>query len=62
MTNMTMTKIARCIAVGFLLAILSIGLLPFLSVYNFTEVTGLAEIDTSPLLLFVIKFMDGTKK
>jgi hypothetical protein len=57
---MTVGKFVRSVTVGFLLAVFAIGLLPFLFVYNFTEVTGLTDLDTSPLILFIGKFIDGS--
>jgi hypothetical protein len=61
MISMTMGKFARCLTVGFLLAIFSIGLLPLLLIYNVSEMSGLTEFDASPVLLLITRFIDGKK-
>lgn len=57
---MTMAKLARCLSVGFLFAIIGIGLLPFLFVYFLTDINGLTEFDTTPLYVLITKFLKGS--
>jgi len=40
---MTLVKFMRCMTAGFILAILAIGLLPFLLVFFLTDVSGLSR-------------------
>jgi hypothetical protein len=58
---MPLGRFARCMSVGFLLAVLAIGLLPFLAVYILTDASLFTDTDTSPILLFISKFIDGAK-
>lgn len=52
---MTIERLVPCIAVGVLVALLAIGLLPFLVVYVVLDFNGLSEIDASPLLALLNK-------
>ncbi len=57
---MTLAKIARSVTVGLILAILVIGLLPFLLVFFLTDVSGMSEmVDSTPIYTLVNKFIDG---
>ncbi|WP_168122017.1 hypothetical protein [Paenibacillus sp. HB172176] len=44
---MTIRKALLCVSVGFIIAILAIGLLPFLAVFSWTEELGITDV--SPL-------------
>ena len=54
---MTLGKIARSMTVGLLLAVFVIGLLPFMLVFLVTDVSGLQETDTTPIVTFINKFI-----
>ena len=57
---MTLMKIVRCMTVGLVLAILAIGLLPFLLVFFLTDVSGMSELaDATPIYTLVNKFIGG---
>jgi len=59
---MTLVRIARSVTVGLILAILVIGLLPFLLVYFLTDVSVLSEmVDSTPIYTLVNKFIGGGK-
>ncbi|MFC5529389.1 hypothetical protein [Cohnella yongneupensis] len=58
---MTLAKMMRCMTAGLILAILAIGLLPFLLVYFLTDVSGLSDFDTTPIYTLVNKFIGGGK-
>ncbi|MBW7457720.1 hypothetical protein ACFOLF_29175 [Paenibacillus sepulcri] len=59
---MTIGKIARSLSVGILFAILGIALLPFLLVYNWADMFGLIDLDSSPLMLFMAKWLGNSPK
>ncbi len=48
---MSLRKALLCIFAGFVFAVLVIGLMPFLTVYSWSEMTGLSELYSSPLML-----------
>jgi len=54
---MTLGKLARGMTVGLLLAVFVIGLLPFMLVFLVSDVSGLQDMDTTPIVTFVNKFM-----
>lgn len=61
--TLTMAKIIRSMTVGLILAILVIGLLPFLLVFFLTDVSGMSElVDATPIYTIVNKFIGGGTK
>jgi len=58
---MTLGRIFRSLIVGVLVALLAIGLLPFLVVAFFSDLNGLSEIDASPLLVLLNKWIGKFK-
>ncbi|WP_027085515.1 hypothetical protein [Cohnella panacarvi] len=59
---MSTVRILRSIAAGLILAILVIGLLPFLLVFFMADASGLADMaDTTPIYTLVNKFIDWGK-
>ncbi|GGD53635.1 hypothetical protein [Paenibacillus nasutitermitis] len=54
---MTLGKFARSLSAGLIFGILAIALLPFLLVYNWAEMFGLIEMDSSPLFLLMTKWI-----
>ena len=54
---MTLGQYARGLTVGLLLAVFVIGLLPFMLVYLVSDVSGLQDTDTMPIVSFVNKFI-----
>ncbi|SDW18531.1 hypothetical protein [Paenibacillus sp. CF384] len=55
---MNAAKALRVLLFGFLIAVLAIGLLPFLVIYNWSELYGLSEVDNSySPLTFLQKYM-----
>ncbi|WNQ10259.1 hypothetical protein MJA45_21950 [Paenibacillus aurantius] len=62
---MTLGKAFRCMVVGFLFAVLALGLLPFLAAYELFQPIGLGEgfheYVLSPLYQFAINFIEQSK-
>lgn len=54
---MNVRKYARSLTVGLLLAIFVIGLLPFMLVFLVSDVSGLQDMDTTPIVTFINKFI-----
>jgi|GEM_PF-1357307 len=54
---MTLGKIARSMTIGLLMAVFVIGLLPFMLVFLVTDVSGLQDVDTTPIVTFINKFI-----
>ncbi|WP_123041385.1 hypothetical protein [Cohnella candidum] len=54
---MTLERVARCLMVGFVLAVIGSGLLPFLLVFMLIDVNGLTEFDPTPVYTMVSKFI-----
>ncbi len=51
----------RCVTAGLFLAVFAIGLLPFLLVFFLTDVSGLSDLDPTPIYTLVNKFIGGSK-
>lgn len=56
---MTIRKAFLCVSVGFIIAILALGLLPFLAVFTWTEELGITDV--SPLA-FLGKFYKNERR
>jgi len=54
---MTLGKMLRNISFGLIFGILAIGLLPFLVIFNWAEMLNLVELETSPLLMLLGRFI-----
>lgn len=54
---MTIGKIARSLTVGLLMAIFIFGLLPFMLVYLVVDASELADMDTTPIVTLINKFI-----
>ena len=59
---MRIGKIFLSFSLGFLLAALAIGLLPFLLIFNLADVAGYSELFTSPLFLIDKLYKDRNQK
>ncbi|MGO4347492.1 hypothetical protein AB4Z45_18555 [Paenibacillus sp. MCAF9] len=57
---MTIGKMLRNVSVGLIFGILAIGLLPFLVIFNWTEMLNLVELETSPLFMLLGRFIRPT--
>lgn len=56
-----MATIMRSLTVGLVLAIVAIGLLPFLLVYLISDASGMSELDPTPIFTLVNKFIGWGK-
>ncbi|MGO4540257.1 hypothetical protein [Paenibacillus sp. 2TAB19] len=59
---MTVGKMLRNVFLGLIFGVLAIGLMPFLIVFNWAEMLNLAEIETSPLLMLLGRFIGPAKR
>lgn len=51
------SRIVRCVTVGLVLAIVLIGLLPFILIDFASDLNGISDLDSSPLLSSISKFI-----
>ena len=59
--NMALAKLILCMTVGLILAIVAIGLLPFLLVFLVMDASGMSELDPTPIYTLVNKFIGWGK-
>lgn len=55
---MTLSKILIRMSLGFVFALIALGLLPFLVIFSWAELLGVSELYTSPLLLIQRLYRD----
>lgn len=48
---MSLRRVLLCISFGLVLAILAIGVLPFLAIYSWSEIAEISELYSSPLAI-----------
>ncbi|RUS43560.1 hypothetical protein [Cohnella sp. AR92] len=54
-------RIVRSVTVGMVMALLAIGLLPFLLIYVVSDLNGLMDLDASPIVSVVSRFIHWEK-
>ncbi|THF83695.1 hypothetical protein [Cohnella fermenti] len=55
-------RIVRSITLGMVIAVLAIGLLPFLLVYALSDMNGVIDLDSTPFCLFLSRFIQRGKR
>lgn len=58
---MTFGKLIRSFTVGMVMALLAIGLMPFLLIFLLSDISGLTDFDSTPIVTVVSKFINGSK-